>query len=907
MAHQVQPLASDTRQITYQQAIGQDSGLAGIYVQPQIDYRIVDVDGNITLYQTAIHSPQLTATGIGNQCIIKVLTALSLLVGAGLFPSIGSAHPVKTISVQTAYDNARLKKAPIDSAITTDAKLTAQAFAEKVLPANAAYKIVANLTEAKVAATDGSLKYLIISDGEHHVVVTKGSTGTDIGIAGWAADFTKAGYAPFVAFHEQTTSSADIAAELNTAMSKLASTGLALEMPEGKTFVVGSEVIVKADLHGNGTTLIAKPGIVEAVLKVQTNSSGIDINGITLDMRALPIYDGTSTGIAAGRNGSTYAISGILAAGVSDSVFSGNTIIGASYAGMTAKASSTQSLQNMTIANNIITMAEGARFSAHFNEAQPFSYSVSYGISISGASKGGLSATSTDAELQTAYSRIHGGRAAHMTPAELALVRQAFNYKGASDLNSLYVAAGVMPDSIDTLAARQVRITGNSITGGRYGLSFSFTSGNEVTGNSITDNVRNISIQNNTSGNTISGNLLTQAGSTGLLMGYNSDNNTVKNNIITSTVATGQSMIMIDEGSERNTIVGNRIETAKTRGPDWLIYAGADVGGNTISDNILSGVSVKSSIAVEGMWNYDTQKGESASWGNTPQYDNRTGYIYYNGGGNVPTDGVTISNNIVASDSKISTGIYLGADGTQDGGADGMNQHRALNGSLTNLTVRNNALLGAIGTHYKNGITAHENGATIHMKDGSSIAAGVRLDSRGLYQSGSTVYSNHSMDSLPGNAAVLYLLGSQAVKGVGNNAGNTLYGNLADNILIGGTGNDVLIGGGGKDTLTGGAGQDTFLIKNIVLDGSNISTITDFNAEQGDKIALSKVVFGTLKGNWFAAQGEPVTSETRVIQRGGQLYYDADGSGTAYAEVHFATVNSATPLKKENFTPNSVI
>ena len=97
-------------------------------------------------------------------------------------------------------------------------------------------------------------------------------------------------------------------------------------------------------------------------------------------------------------------------------------------------------------------------------------------------------------------------------------------------------------------------------------------------------------------------------------------------------------------------------------------------------------------------------------------------------------------------------------------------------------------------------------------------------------------------------------------------------------------------GGYGADTLTGGAGADTFTFASL-LDGKNIDTITDFNAGEGDKIALNQAVFGRLGDNWYAAAGQHITHTTRVYQQGDTLYHDPDGSGSAYSATAFAKVN----------------
>ena len=130
---------------------------------------------------------------------------------------------------------------------------------------------------------------------------------------------------------------------------------------------------------------------------------------------------------------------------------------------------------------------------------------------------------------------------------------------------------------------------------------------------------------------------------------------------------------------------------------------------------------------------------------------------------------------------------------------------------------------------------------------------------------------------------------------IGTSGNDSLKGGLGDDTLQGGAGNDTLIGGVGRETLYGEAGADTFVFRSA-LSAANIDTIMDFRASEGDKIGLGKKIFGDLKvkglkNKWFATDGAPVDADTRIIQKGAGLYYDADGLGTDFKPVKFATVN----------------
>jgi len=62
--------------------------------------------------------------------------------------------------------------------------------------------------------------------------------------------------------------------------------------------------------------------------------------------------------------------------------------------------------------------------------------------------------------------------------------------------------------------------------------------------------------------------------------------------------------------------------------------------------------------------------------------------------------------------------------------------------------------------------------------------------------------------TLPANVEFLWLMGTENLKGIGNNLNNYMIGNAGNSFLNGGAGNDTLVGQGGNDTLWGGAGDD---------------------------------------------------------------------------------------------------
>jgi Ca2+-binding RTX toxin-like protein len=140
---------------------------------------------------------------------------------------------------------------------------------------------------------------------------------------------------------------------------------------------------------------------------------------------------------------------------------------------------------------------------------------------------------------------------------------------------------------------------------------------------------------------------------------------------------------------------------------------------------------------------------------------------------------------------------------------------------------------------------------------------------------------------------------------IGTNFADTLTGTASADTLRGGGGNDTISGlggndrihgGGGSDTLSGGTGassQDTFVFDTAP---NAVDNITDFEANLGDKIELSKAVFtalttasgSPLAGSEFLSvsgtgASDSVAAGVHVIydSASGNLYYDADGGTVA--------------------------
>jgi serralysin len=137
------------------------------------------------------------------------------------------------------------------------------------------------------------------------------------------------------------------------------------------------------------------------------------------------------------------------------------------------------------------------------------------------------------------------------------------------------------------------------------------------------------------------------------------------------------------------------------------------------------------------------------------------------------------------------------------------------------------------------------------------------------------------------------------------NFNDTLTGNGASQTLTGQGGADTIWGAGGTDTLWGGTGTDAFVFREMGT--ANAERISDF-ASGSDKLHLDDAAFSAIgvMGNFaasdarFKANSSGTATETndRVVfnTSTGQLYYDADGSGSGAAAQLIATVQAGASV-----------
>jgi Ca2+-binding RTX toxin-like protein len=152
---------------------------------------------------------------------------------------------------------------------------------------------------------------------------------------------------------------------------------------------------------------------------------------------------------------------------------------------------------------------------------------------------------------------------------------------------------------------------------------------------------------------------------------------------------------------------------------------------------------------------------------------------------------------------------------------------------------------------------------------------------------------------------VLTATGSSSVTLKGNSIANAITGNLGKNTIYGGMGNDQL---------TGGSGKDNFVFDTRPNRSTNKDKIADYSVRD-DSIWLENKVFTKLgrKGSekkpaqlnkdFFVAGTKAKDKNDYVIydKKKGVLYYDADGSGSKYKQVEFATLAKNLKMTEKDF------
>ena len=186
----------------------------------------------------------------------------------------------------------------------------------------------------------------------------------------------------------------------------------------------------------------------------------------------------------------------------------------------------------------------------------------------------------------------------------------------------------------------------------------------------------------------------------------------------------------------------------------------------------------------------------------------------------------------------------------------------------------------------------------------SGVVSASQLDDNRIYsmqvqveQDGATF--NETFTIITGTNAVNSLNGSgdDLIFGLNNN--DTIFAGSGNDTVMGQVGDDRMHGGTGNDVLTGGNNNDTFVFDTALDASNNVDTITDFQANNADKVELAQPIFaalsttGPLAATNFSATagGNAADADDFILYdtATGNLYYDADGNGGS-AKILFATL-----------------
>jgi VCBS repeat-containing protein len=126
-----------------------------------------------------------------------------------------------------------------------------------------------------------------------------------------------------------------------------------------------------------------------------------------------------------------------------------------------------------------------------------------------------------------------------------------------------------------------------------------------------------------------------------------------------------------------------------------------------------------------------------------------------------------------------------------------------------------------------------------------------------------------------GNDTLYGLAGHDRLEGGAGN--DTLYGGAGNDVLLGGDGNDILFGGSGNNILTGGIGADTFT---WAAGDVGKSTITDFNAVEGDRINLNDLLPDITDANVLSYLKVDTATSTIQVSTSGHIDQGSDVSIT---------------------------
>ena len=139
-----------------------------------------------------------------------------------------------------------------------------------------------------------------------------------------------------------------------------------------------------------------------------------------------------------------------------------------------------------------------------------------------------------------------------------------------------------------------------------------------------------------------------------------------------------------------------------------------------------------------------------------------------------------------------------------------------------------------------------------------------------------------------------------------------VLGTTAPDDITGSDQGEALAGGQGKDRMSGGGGADAFIFETPGEFGKkNADVITDFNPDEGDKVAIAseafdgvtKIKFATVTGKKEAKRMGSTNKNFIYDNKKGTLYYDANGTKSGFGADggEFAQLLGAPDIGKSDF------
>ena len=282
----------------------------------------------------------------------------------------------------------------------------------------------------------------------------------------------------------------------------------------------------------------------------------------------------------------------------------------------------------------------------------------------------------------------------------------------------------------------------------------------------------------------------------------------------------------------------------------------------------------------------------------------------------------TAAGNFTATSATINNGTaYIDANGhtVNLASAGGSNGWTIYNSSATGVTLvgstHNDIISGGTGNDILTGgggidtLTGGTGADTFNITSGTNTitdlgnGADIMKVSAGATAS-AKAYGNFTATSATinnGSASINANGHTVNLASAGGSNGWTITNSSATGVtLVGSAHNDIISGGTGNDTLTGGGGIDKFLFNTAPNTSTNHDTVTDF-VHTTDLLQFSHAIFSAItawaSNEFYSAAGATHghISTDRIVYNTttGNLYYDADGSGSG-AAVLVALIGTTT-------------